>query len=1103
MNIKQIIIGALCMVCFQQMSFATDTLYHVNSGKLMQEGIQLHDEGKYSAAVEKYQQIPENDTNYTWSLYEIALSARIDSQFTLAKQACFKGLEWPGAYEHDFLIELGNIYDTESKFDSAGYYFDMAVQKFPRSLYAKHAKGINLFLRKDYDAAVQVFQDIVITNPYAFNSHYYLGLIAQERGYPIQAMLSFATNLLLSPNNNRYNLSIRHLVNLAEMSDTVVASIQKRKQEKYFNEKYEDIETLFKSKIALEKAYEVNASFNEPFIKQLHLILEKLPENVNTQEFWNSYYGLFLKKIFRDKKFDAATLRMISNINNEAVQKKVKQSSREINEVVEILDEYLGKIGYCRNTNMAQYDNAKPGFIFGDYKLLGYGKLVNNDRKKLSGNWIFFNAMGDTSSVATYDNGKLDGPYQSFYYNRNTKEKYQYRSDKLVNEAKEYYLNGVLKAFANFDDGKLQGEKINYYTNGHIETVVSFNKGVKSGPCKSYYENGEIHYDYQMNNDIIEGEVKEYYNNGKLYSTVIYKKGKAEGEWVSYHQNGTLREKGNMISGMKEGLFTTLNDEGKMISKVNYSKDKMDGEAIYFYENGNPLKKIQYDKGEKNGLSTEYAENGNASSITTYKNNRIVSVKFYNTTNQQLIREKELTDKKNNNLLLYNEVGCLTGEINCTREGVYNGSRTKYFLNGKVASMSNYVMGLQEGEEKTYYNNGQIQTQYQYEKDKLVNTYKRYHYNGKLSETGMYVDGMVQGIVYAYHDLGTIKEKDFFVNDALHGKHYYYAANGKLRKTIRYQRGIETEMVEYDTLGKIIQRVLINPLQAQKITEHTILGAPKRTYTFEHNQLHGEDIGWYPDGSVEYKTQYKHGQLEGNYVSYYVNGQIKSTGEYVMNKQHGRWVRYDYWGRLSGIYHYKNGESEGTDSIYSEQGILDFIVQYKNDERHGLAKKTNPTDGAIMYVNTYVDGLIVQYTYENKEGWANPILVNNCDSITRIEAFFKNGQQSMEGYLSNGDYEGLRKLYYPNGKLQYEATYINNKRHGEEKEYYPSGKLLSSATYSQGELDGKYVMYDENGNILFEQFYYYGYPVGTHTYMMPGKGTKKITYYWGEEIQIQ
>src|SRR5947199_118108 len=71
----------------------------VNSGKVIEEAVKLHEDKKYSEAIAKYLTINRNDTNYSWSLYELSMSYLSNGDTLKSISTIKKGLELHSEYQ--------------------------------------------------------------------------------------------------------------------------------------------------------------------------------------------------------------------------------------------------------------------------------------------------------------------------------------------------------------------------------------------------------------------------------------------------------------------------------------------------------------------------------------------------------------------------------------------------------------------------------------------------------------------------------------------------------------------------------------------------------------------------------------------------------------------------------------------------------------------------------------------------------------------------------------------------------------------------------------------------------------------------------------------
>lgn len=1084
-------------------SFSQDKYFVIDSKEIIKTGAELHDKDKYKEAIVEYQKIPENDTNYVLALYEIALSARADSQFTLAKQMTREAIDQgPSVYDHDLWLMLGSIYDDEKKHDSALAVFNKTVQLFPRSYRAINAKGINFYLQKKSDSAFVYLKEALMMNPYNVTSHYILGMLAYEDGYPIQAMLSFAMSLVLSPDGSRSGLTLNKLYNISNLSDETLENFSKRKESNVFKESYSDLETYFKSKISLERSYKIETKLDEPLFRQLNLIFDKVPISSNTNEFWGNFYVPIYKDIFKKKMFEAFTFRMIEGVNSASAQKLVKSNKSDIEKMGIMISSVLDDYGFNRKIE-TNPDRSKPGYYFENNALVAKGLAMNGNIKNMQGNWEFYNSIGDVVRSSEFKNSKLAGRYNTYYYTGILKEEMDFENEKINGIGNEYYDTGLPKSKANFTNGNKNGTYYQYYANGSLASQDEYTNGKRNGKSLSYYISSGLRYEMNYVNDQIEGPVKEYYRSGRLYSITDAKRGKAEGDFISYYFNGQVETTGTLKDGNRNGEFVTYDINGKLESKLNYKEGKLDGPAFYYHPNGKESRIASYSKGDQEGEFIDKDEEGRTEAITEYKKGHIKKIKFFNVLTGAVVSESNIDDKQKNLLKLCNKNGNIVTEVVTDRDGMYNGDFKRLFVNGKTAMTSNYEKGKEEGKRTRYFKNGKVREEFNNVDDEIDGEYKSYFNDGKVEVEGKYIKGQKQGYWYTYNTLGNLIEKEYYIDGDYHGPQHYFWGNGKKSKTIYFDKGIETRIVQFDTLGKVIQDYKMKLGQDNAITEVNPLNKKARTLNFNKNYLQGQLINYLPNGQKLGVFNIKNGSYDSTYIGYHVNGKVRTEGFYHADKRQGTWKYYNTEGQLTQISHFVNGDSEGIDSVFDDNGKLEMIIPYKDDDRHGYVCKYAPT-GELIYKYHYIDGLIVGYTYEQPDGTLiQEIPVENSGNEVVIKTFYKSGKLASECNYQNGEYQGKRKLYFPDGKLSFEATYLDGMKNGLETEYFPNGKVSYERTEKNDITDGVYKKYNEKGILLVEEHYIQGYEHGVSKYFdASGKLLHSVVNYWGNEISM-
>ena len=128
---------------------------------------------------------------------------------------------------------------------------------------------------------------------------------------------------------------------------------------------------------------------------------------------------------------------------------------------------------------------------------------------------------------------------------------------------------------------------------------------------------------------------------------------------------------------------------------------------------------------------------------------------------------------------------------------------------------------------------------------------------------------------------------------------------------------------------------------------------------------------------------------------------------------------------------------------------------------------TNYSTGEKEYQGTYKKGLLVSYSYLNKDGSVKEPINYETTLIERDGVFYtkdtnkpysgpvfslsNSGKKNDEGILLNGKKDGLWTKWYENGQKDIEETYKDGKRDGLGTYWYENGQKKTEVTYKDGE----------------------------------------------------
>ncbi|RYF10580.1 MAG: tetratricopeptide repeat protein, partial [Deltaproteobacteria bacterium] len=178
-------------------------------------------------AIALYRQIPKEDSNYIYGLYEQALSLHMDSQFVASIQRCEEGLRLKAdrSREPDLYTQLAISIDNNGDKQRALRVFDSGLAKYPGHLPLMINKAITLSQLKQWDAAISVYQRALLINPYHASAHLRLAQCAVQKGRLVEAYLGFVSYLMINPSGPHHKTAINGLSQIANVSEDVTRYI--------------------------------------------------------------------------------------------------------------------------------------------------------------------------------------------------------------------------------------------------------------------------------------------------------------------------------------------------------------------------------------------------------------------------------------------------------------------------------------------------------------------------------------------------------------------------------------------------------------------------------------------------------------------------------------------------------------------------------------------------------------------------------------------------------------------------------------------------------------------------------------------------------------
>lgn len=1064
----------------------------IPSEQLIEKGKQLYDDGQYDEAIQQYQLVHENDSNYCAMLAELALTYLAKENYDSAIYVADLGLALKGSNQMHLTRTKGTAYDALGKTDKAIAIYQEAIQNFPYNYLLHFNLGITYYNAGMYPEAMACFQQSATNNPYHASSHRMLGLLAARQKMYTRAMLSLETFLALEPRSNRSNPMLVYLENFSgnyldtSWGDFIDPFID--------NSLFDEVDHYFKSKVVLNERYPSLIDFRADLIKQTQMVLEVLPLEQLENDFWVQMYFPFFHEVKKGNYIEPLFYTLLTSTGSDPVEKYLSKNEKTLNEFYQT----GSKLSYIRQKQIVKLDGEAREYAcryFDSGQLYSIGDFNEQEQEtgpweyyfengclqarghfnqgEKEGQWEYYNASGQLTSTEVYSAGELDGTYIAYYDNGNKRVVVPYIKGSVEDTVCWYDYFGMISDKVSFNNTLREGQAITYHLSGIPREIYNYKAGELTGEYLSFFSTGDTSFVHHYAGDQLNGSARDYYMNGQLYYTGNYKEGLQDGPWVEYYSNGRLKAKATYKKGEMVGEQSNYYQTGQLESTHHYNDvGKADGAAHYFDREGHFYLEEVY----KNGILVKISSIDKAGNPYSVSENAEGTLQFatFDCEGRKLAEGAYM-------------------------QGKQSGTWNSYYRNGQLATTMEYVNGTPVGQLKTYYKNGQISAVSNYIDGQFQGEYIGYEKNGKIKAQGYYQKGKTDNLWQYFNSKGELESESYYVNGNLTGYNYDYGVNGELKDKRKNQNGRIVNFIEFNQQGDTTHFY-----DLLKSPNYVLKGAGDldncqiSTLAGMH---HGELTWYHPNGQVLSHKSMELGLSEGPYERFHENGQLAARGNLLNGDRVGEWHFYDESGNLEKHYFYFEDEKDSINYIYHPNGKLADKSSYFNGELHGDCIQYDE-HGELMVKLIYNHDELIGYQY-NKNGAL-------CDTIPvkggafKVEAFFDNGNKSYEMNLLNYFNQGELKKYDSTGQLRELRTYQNDLKHGLSEDYYANGNVQQSVNYVEGLKEGLEVQYFANGKKKKELIWKSDVEHGTARYYnQSGQQTQEVKYENGLFVAVK
>lgn len=185
--------------------------------RLLLEGIQLFDNGKYDEAIAKYREVLAESPQNTAAAYELALAYTTKSDYPKCVAAIepvlsLESKDRPALYE-----ALGTCLDGMGKADDAIAAYRKGLSLAPDYAPLQFNLAVTLISRQQLDEARELLKKDVVSRPAHPMGHLVLAQVLQEQGFRVPAVLEYFRYLALAPTGPRSRFAAERAEGLLNM----------------------------------------------------------------------------------------------------------------------------------------------------------------------------------------------------------------------------------------------------------------------------------------------------------------------------------------------------------------------------------------------------------------------------------------------------------------------------------------------------------------------------------------------------------------------------------------------------------------------------------------------------------------------------------------------------------------------------------------------------------------------------------------------------------------------------------------------------------------------------------------------------------------------
>jgi len=362
-------------------------------------------------------------------------------------------------------------------------------------------------------------------------------------------------------------------------------------------------------------------------------------------------------------------------------------------------------------------------------------------------------------------------------------------------------------------------EKVDFLASQPFKKVLRVYKkeGKNHSIVTTYHPNGGLYQYLEAKEMRASGAYREWFPNGQLKIDAYVIGGTADvtqgaqKDWLFDGTNRVWDEDGHLLAqipyqgGSQHGTSLYYYPSGIVQCQIPYIKNMEEGERVEFYPSGLEKSRTRLVKGLRSGPSFGYFENTQTAWIEEYSEGLLLKGLYYNSQADQIASVEDgrgIQARYDGNALTF---------ILEVRQGIPEGLVKKFNPNGEVIAEYAVRNGKKHGEEIAYYKYESGETErkpklsIQWDQGSIHGIVKTWYRNGQLQSQREYVRNQKSGPTCAWYKNGTLMLVEEYEEGVLAKGAYYKKNQNEPVSTVL--NGSGTASI-YDEDGAFIRKIV-------------------------------------------------------------------------------------------------------------------------------------------------------------------------------------------------------------------------------------------------------------------------------------------------------